>query len=63
MAPSTSHGAIGEASNGCGSGEGDGIRSGQLGWVTENLSPGHYELVCNLPGHYAAGMWTELVVR
>ncbi|MGV8964931.1 MAG: sulfocyanin-like copper-binding protein [Cellulomonas sp.] len=26
------------------------------------LAPGHYELICNLPGHYAAGMYTELTV-
>jgi uncharacterized cupredoxin-like copper-binding protein len=26
------------------------------------LAPGQYELVCNLPNHYAAGMYTRLVV-
>jgi uncharacterized cupredoxin-like copper-binding protein len=24
--------------------------------------PGHYELICNLPNHYADGMYQELVV-
>ncbi len=26
------------------------------------LQPGRYELVCNFPGHYTAGMYTELDV-
>jgi uncharacterized cupredoxin-like copper-binding protein len=24
--------------------------------LTLDLTPGHYAVVCNLPGHYAAGM-------
>jgi uncharacterized cupredoxin-like copper-binding protein len=24
--------------------------------LTLDLKPGHYAVVCNLPGHYAAGM-------
>ncbi|MFL5798910.1 MAG: hypothetical protein ACJ77A_13375 [Actinomycetota bacterium] len=28
-----------------------------------HLAPGRYELVCNMYGHYMAGMHTELVVR
>ena len=55
-------GSLAEASQTCGAGAGDGIDSGALGWVTVTLTPGHYELVCNLTGHYAAGMYTELVV-
>ena len=55
--------SVGEASTTCGEGEGDGIDPGALSWVTLHLEPGHYELVCNLPGHYAAGMYTELDVR
>ena len=27
-----------------------------------DLKPGSYLLICNLPGHYAAGMWTALTV-
>jgi uncharacterized cupredoxin-like copper-binding protein len=30
--------------------------------VTITLAPGRYELICNLPGHYAAGDYTELTV-
>lgn len=55
-------GSLGEASNSCGSGAGHGIRAGRTGWVTLTLRPGRYELLCNLPGHYAAGMYAELDV-
>jgi uncharacterized cupredoxin-like copper-binding protein len=54
--------SIGEASNTCGEGSGDGIDPGALGWTTVTLTPGRYELICNLAGHYAAGMYTELTV-
>lgn len=53
-------GSLGEASNSCGAGSGDGIEPGGLGWMTVDLAAGDYELVCNLPGHYAAGMYTTL---
>jgi len=33
---------------------------GTTGWVTLHLAPGRCELICNLPGHYARGMFTEL---
>lgn len=56
-------GSLGEASRSCGAGSGDGIAPGAAGWLTLTLKPGRYELVCNLPGHYAAGMYTELDVR
>ncbi len=55
--------SIGEASNTCGSGTGDGIAPGASSWTTVTLAPGRYELVCNLPGHYAAGMYTQLTVQ
>jgi uncharacterized cupredoxin-like copper-binding protein len=54
--------SLGEASKTCGAGAGDGIDPGTMGWVTIDLPRGHYELVCNLPGHYASGMYTELRV-
>jgi uncharacterized cupredoxin-like copper-binding protein len=28
-----------------------------------NLKPGHYVLLCNVPGHYKAGMYTAFTVR
>ena len=48
-------------------------RAGDLGEVSEldpgargelgvDLKPGNYLLYCNVPGHYAAGMWTVLKV-
>jgi uncharacterized cupredoxin-like copper-binding protein len=55
--------SLGEASRSCAAGEGDGIEPGSTGWVTLRLTPGRYELVCNRPGHYARGMYAELVVR
>ncbi|MGV8965839.1 MAG: plastocyanin/azurin family copper-binding protein [Cellulomonas sp.] len=55
-------GSLGEASSTNAEGTGEGIAPGTSGWVTLTLPPGHYELVCNLPGHYAAGMYTELTV-
>ena len=30
--------------------------------VTFDLKPGNYLLICNVPGHYAAGMWTPFTV-
>jgi uncharacterized cupredoxin-like copper-binding protein len=55
-------GSLGEASASCAEGSGDGIAPGTTGWVTLHLPAGRYELVCNLPGHYAAGMYSELEV-
>ena len=56
-------GSVGEASRTFGPGGGDGIDAGALGWVMLDLAPGRYELECNLAGHYAAGMYTELTVH
>jgi uncharacterized cupredoxin-like copper-binding protein len=55
-------GSLGEASNTCAAGAGEGIAPGASGWVTVTLTPGRYEVVCNLPGHYGAGMYAQLVV-
>ncbi len=55
-------GSLGEVSQTCGAGAGDGINPGALGWTTLDLPPGDYELICNLPGHYASGMYAELHV-
>jgi uncharacterized cupredoxin-like copper-binding protein len=56
-------GSLGEAANTCGEGDGPGILPGSSSWVTVTLPPGRYELICNLPGHYAAGMYTQLTVN
>ena len=55
-------GTLGEASNTCAEGAGQGIVPGGASWVSITLKPGRYELLCNLPGHYAAGMYTQLTV-
>lgn len=55
-------GSVGEASNTCAAGAGQGILPGSSSWVALTLAPGRYELLCNLPGHYAAGMYAQLTV-
>lgn len=55
-------GSLGEASASCAAGSGEGINAGAVGWVTLDLAPGRYEVVCNLRNHYANGMHQLLVV-
>jgi uncharacterized cupredoxin-like copper-binding protein len=55
-------GSLGEASNTNGAGAGQGVVPGASSWMTVTLTPGQYELVCNLPNHYTAGMYTRLTV-
>jgi hypothetical protein len=57
------NGSLGEASASCAAGPGDGIRPGTVGWVTLDLPPGRYELVCNLRHHYERGMHQAFFVR
>ena len=54
--------SLGEASRSCGPGTGDGISPGSTAWTTVTLKPGRYELVCDQPWHYAAGMFDVLTV-
>jgi hypothetical protein len=35
---------------------------GKSGSVTVALKAGKYLLICNVPGHFGAGMWTEFTV-
>jgi uncharacterized cupredoxin-like copper-binding protein len=39
------------------------IGSGCQASLTVDLDPGNYVLICNLPGHYAAGMHVEYKVK
>ncbi|MGA0863617.1 MAG: sulfocyanin-like copper-binding protein [Ilumatobacteraceae bacterium] len=36
--------------------------AGSAKTLSVNLTPGRYQLVCNLPGHYSLGMWTGFTV-
>ncbi len=38
---------------------GDALDPGASTMITTDLKPGHYALLCNLPGHYAAGMHVD----
>ena len=61
-------GSVAEASRTCGADRGEenqnamGIAPGASGWTTVTLTPGRYELICNISGHYWTGMYTELDV-
>ncbi len=56
-------GGLGEVSRSCGADAGDGLAPGSTGWSTVQLPVGRYELICNLPGHYAMGMHAILTVQ
>ena len=38
------------------------LEPGKSGALTVSLKPGLYLLICNVPGHYATGMWTTFTV-
>jgi uncharacterized cupredoxin-like copper-binding protein len=38
------------------------VQPGAAGSLTVDLTSGHYVLICNLPDHYAAGMYAGLTV-
>jgi hypothetical protein len=42
---------------------GDGLPAGHTQSLTVQLEPGHYAVICNLPGHYHFGMYLDLTVR
>jgi uncharacterized cupredoxin-like copper-binding protein len=39
------------------------IPAGQAKTLTLTLQKGHYALICNFPGHYAAGQFADFYVR
>ena len=39
------------------------LAAGQSKKLTLNLAAGHYVLICNVPGHYAAGMYQDFTVN
>jgi uncharacterized cupredoxin-like copper-binding protein len=44
-------------------GEVDELQPGKKGVLKLTFKPGTYILYCNVPGHYAMGMWTLLTVK
>lgn len=38
------------------------LKVGQTKKLTLDLKPGHYSIICNLPGHYLGGMHADLTV-
>ena len=46
-----------------GPGEIPDVESGETGKTTLNLKPGTYAMICNLPGHYKAGMFGSVTVK
>lgn len=39
------------------------VKPGQTKTLKLKLAVGHYALICNLPGHYAAGQYADLTVK
>jgi uncharacterized cupredoxin-like copper-binding protein len=44
-------------------GEVSGIAPGKTKKLSLKLKPGHYALICNLPGHYKGGMFADFTVK
>jgi uncharacterized cupredoxin-like copper-binding protein len=42
---------------------GEHLQPGASGTETANLKPGSYELICHMPGHYAAGQHMAFQVK
>jgi len=41
---------------------GSSLNPGETRLLTTTLEPGHYIMVCNLPGHFMAGMHLDITV-
>jgi uncharacterized cupredoxin-like copper-binding protein len=46
-----------------GPGEIPDVEPGETGKTTLNLKPGKYAMICNVPGHYKAGMYGQVTVK
>jgi uncharacterized cupredoxin-like copper-binding protein len=46
-----------------GPGEIPDVEAGATGKTTLNLKPGKYVMICNVPGHYKAGMYGRVTVK
>jgi uncharacterized cupredoxin-like copper-binding protein len=46
-----------------GPGEIPDVEAGETGKTTLNLRPGQYVMICNVPGHYKAGMYGRVTVK
>ena len=44
-------------------GEVEGIGAGRSKVLEVDLEPGHYQLICNIPGHYEPGMYADFEVE
>jgi uncharacterized cupredoxin-like copper-binding protein len=60
--PTTSDGSVDEEKLNS-PGEIPDVAAGATKQATINLKPGNYAMFCNLPGHYAAGMYGTLTVK
>lgn len=61
--PTNSDGTANEEAEGItNAGEVEDVQPGASATLTLTLEPGSYALICNLPGHYMAGMHTGLTV-
>ncbi|MFN8112415.1 MAG: plastocyanin/azurin family copper-binding protein [Solirubrobacterales bacterium] len=60
--PTTSDGSVDEEALDT-VGEAPDVAPGDTGSFTADLEPGSYVMFCNLPGHYASGMYGSLTVK
>jgi uncharacterized cupredoxin-like copper-binding protein len=60
--PTSSDGSVDEAQLDV-AGEVEEVQAGSSGSTDFDLSPGKYVYFCNLPGHYASGMYGALTVK
>lgn len=63
LAPAKLRKANGRADESRSVGELGDVAAGKSGKLTLTLKPGKYVLLCNLPGHFAAGQWSAFTVK